>query len=76
MVGRLSLKKNSPGLRYFSAEELSALSGSFTVKLDPGDEIVHIGETPPNDTRKRWQELDSTGSPVGSVKTYNGSTWV
>ncbi len=76
MVGKLALKKNAPGLRYFTAEELSALSGSFTVLLDPGDEIVHIGQNPPADIRKRWQELDANGSPVGPLKTYDGTNWV
>jgi hypothetical protein len=76
MVARLKVKKNAPGLRYFSAEELSALSGSFTVDLDPGDEIVHFGQNPPSNVRKRWQEQDVNGSPVGPVKTYDGTNWV
>lgn len=76
MTGKLKLKKNAPGLRFFSADELSALSGSFTLELDPGDEIVHIGQNPPADVGKRWQELDSVGSPVGSVKSYDGNNWV
>lgn len=76
MTGKLKLKKNAPGLRFFSADELSAICGSFTVELDPGDEIVHLGQNPPADTRKRWQTLDSVGSPVGPVKTYDGTNWV
>lgn len=72
---RLKLRKNAPGLRFFTPEQLSALSGSFEVHLDPGDEITHIGDTPPADTSKRWQQVDATGAVVGKLKTYQGGEW-
>lgn len=76
MALKLKLRKNAPGLRYFTAEHLSALAGSFMVDLPPGDEIVHIGQNPPADASKRWQELDETGAHVGSLKTYQNGEWL
>lgn len=75
MVARLKLRKNAPGLRYFTPEQLSALSGSFEIQMDPGDEVVHLGESPPADTGKRWQKVDCTGAVVGQLKTYQGGEW-
>lgn len=74
-IHRLKLRKNAPGLKYFTPEQLSALSGSFEVHLDPGDEIVHIDQSPPADTGKRWQQVDETGAVVGKIKTYQNGEW-
>lgn len=74
-VLKLKLRKGAPGLRFFKPEELSALCGSFVLELDPGDEIVHLGQNPPADTGKRWQEVDSTGAVVGKIKTYQNGVW-
>jgi hypothetical protein len=51
------------------------LARSFTVKLDPGVELVYFGATAPFDTSKRWQPTDAYGSPVGAMKTFNGTSW-
>lgn len=75
-MAKLKLRKNAPGLRYFTPEQLSAIGGSFTVELDPGDQIVHFGDVPPADTGKRWQTTDATGAPVGQIKTYQNGEWL
>lgn len=55
---------------------LRDLASALEVVLDPGDEIVHIGESPPADTSKRWQKVDSTGAIVGKMKTYQQGEWL
>ncbi len=72
---KIKVKPDAPALEFFSAGQLDALSRSFTVKLAPGDEVVHFSTHPPFDTRKRWQPLDSFGAPTGTILTFNGIDW-
>ena len=72
---QLRLKQNAPALNHFTSEQLIDLARSFTVKLDPGVELVYFGATAPFDTSKRWQPTDAYGSPVGAMKTFNGTSW-
>jgi hypothetical protein len=72
---QLRLKQHAPALNHFTAEQLIDLARSFTVKLDPGVELVYFGQTAPFDTSKRWQPTDAYGAPVGQMKTFNGTSW-
>lgn len=72
----LRLKPNPvAGLKHFTREQLAALADSFTVKLDPGVELVYFGENEPIDRSKRWQKTDAYGAYIGAIKTFNGSIW-
>lgn len=72
---QLRLKQNAPALNHFTAEQLIDLARSFTIKLAPGVELVHFSENAPFDTSKRWQPTDAYGTPVGQMKTFNGTAW-
>lgn len=72
---QLRLKQNAPALNHFTAEQLTDLARSFTVHLAPGIELVHFSELAPFNTAKRWQPTDAYGTPVGQMKTFNGTAW-
>lgn len=59
----------------FTRSQVRALAHHVKLELDPGDEIVHIGQNPPIDTGKRWQQTDGTGALVGQLKTYQKGEW-
>jgi hypothetical protein len=72
---KLTVKPNSPALKHFSPDVLNALASSLAVRLAPGDLIVHHGVSAPADRSKKWQLIDAYGTPVGNVKSWNGTTW-
>lgn len=73
---QLRVKPNAQALSFLSAEQLEMLASSFSVKMATGVHPVFFGTAAPFDKTLRWQEVDVNGSPVGTIKTFNGSTWV
>jgi len=71
--------KVRPGATKFNLDDyrtLDQLAAAFEVELPEGCDLVFFGQLPPADLKLRWQELDVTGTPVGQIKSWSGSTWV
>lgn len=53
---------------------VKTLAGLFEVIVKAQDPLIIRSQTPPNDLRATWQEINSVGLPVGNPKQYNRAT--